>query len=156
MLLLCGITPRYRKIRVTVSGFVDYYKLLGISANATQREVRVAYVRAAKEHHPDKGGSHEHMQRLNLAYATLVDDTKRSAYDRMYRMEAAGAPDAYRVAGEQQANTTDMSDDEIDDFLNSVYAEFVNQPPKPPLHKKVASAVRDQLKKRKAKGGEQA
>lgn len=135
-----------------MSVFIDYYKFLGVSADATQREVRVAYVRAAKEHHPDKGGSHEQMQLLNTAYETLIDDTKRRAYDKIYRMEAGGVGDTYKVSDEQQANGVAMSDEEIDDFMNAVYAEYVNKPAEPPIHKKVASVVRERLKKRKQKG----
>lgn len=49
----------------------DYYRVLGVQRNATQIEIRQAYVRLAKELHPDRGGSVEAMRNLNRAYHAL-------------------------------------------------------------------------------------
>jgi hypothetical protein len=46
--------------------------LLGLSsADYDGVELRRAYRRAASEHHPDRGGSNEHLKRINAAYARL-------------------------------------------------------------------------------------
>lgn len=137
-----------------MSTFTDYYALLGVSVDATPREIRLAYVRLAKQQHPDVGGSHEEMRLLNTAYGTLVNGTKRVAYDKVHRMETIGLTDAYKTSGGHEADGTgpiDMSDDEIDDFMNAIFAEYANKPVEPPLHKKAASVVRKQLRKRKRK-----
>ena len=62
----------------------DYYSVLGISPGATAEEVKQAYFKLAKMHHPDKNGSPDSTARMagiNLAYETLCDSQKRGEYD---------------------------------------------------------------------------
>jgi curved DNA-binding protein CbpA len=61
---------------------VDYYEELGISRNATDEEIRIAYRRKAKAVHPDKGGDPEAMRDTNRAYETLIEPARRLTYDR--------------------------------------------------------------------------
>ena len=139
----------YSKIR-TVSKFVDYYTLLDIPVDASQREVRSAYLKLAKEQHPDKGGSHEVMQLLNKGYETLSSPIKRAAYDKIHRLEAHAISANYTYHGGNASSGgvsgQHMSDDEIDDFISSVFAEYAIKTPEPALHKKASKAVRDYLR----------
>lgn len=48
-------------------GDLDPFKILGVSPNATKDEVQKAYKKKAAEVHPDKGGSHENMIKVNAA-----------------------------------------------------------------------------------------
>jgi molecular chaperone DnaJ len=59
----------------------DYYKILGVSKNASQDEVKAAFRRLAIEHHPDKGGNAEKFKEINEAYQVLGDSGKRKQYD---------------------------------------------------------------------------
>ena len=59
----------------------DYYKILGIDKNATDDQIKQAYRKLAKQHHPDKGGNKEVFQSIQSAYDTLSDPAKRSQYD---------------------------------------------------------------------------
>lgn len=70
----------------TISTFVDYYKLLGLQSSATAVDVRRAYLRLAKKHHPDVGGTVAFMQRLNEAYTTLQGPA-RVSYDHRYQAQ---------------------------------------------------------------------
>lgn len=45
-----------------------WWNVLGVSQDASQEEIRSAYRSLAAKHHPDAGGSHEEMQRINAAY----------------------------------------------------------------------------------------
>jgi curved DNA-binding protein CbpA len=45
---------------------------LGVSLDATHDEIRTAYLRRAKETHPDLGGSHEKFIEVKAAYEALV------------------------------------------------------------------------------------
>jgi hypothetical protein len=60
----------------------DPYEVLGIARGASFEEVRAAYRRACKTHHPDMGGSHEAMVELNTAYAFILNELKQGAQQR--------------------------------------------------------------------------
>ena len=59
----------------------DYYGVLGVDKQASQREIEREYKRQAARHHPDRGGSEEQMKSLNEAYSILKDSNLRRAYD---------------------------------------------------------------------------
>lgn len=49
----------------------DYYTLLGVPSTADHQQIHRAYRDLARRWHPDRGGSHEMMVRLNEAYSVL-------------------------------------------------------------------------------------
>ncbi len=63
----------------------DYYKILGVSRNATQEEIKRAYRRLALKYHPDRNKGNkeaeERFKEINEAYAVLSDPEKRRQYD---------------------------------------------------------------------------
>lgn len=59
----------------------DYYKILGVSRNASKEEIKKAYRRLAHKYHPDKGGDEQKFKEINEAYSVLSDDKKRAQYD---------------------------------------------------------------------------
>lgn len=60
----------------------DYYAVLGLKKGATADEIKKAYRKLAKEHHPDKGGSEDKFKEVSEAYDTLSDSDKKNNYDR--------------------------------------------------------------------------
>lgn len=65
----------------------DYYKVLGVPETATDKEIRRAYRKLAKEHHPDSNPGHEErFKEVSAAYDVLSDDEKRKAYDEVRRL----------------------------------------------------------------------
>jgi len=65
----------------------DYYKVLGVPDTATDKEIRRAYRKLAKEHHPDSNPGHEEtFKEISAAYDVLSDDEKRKAYDEVRRL----------------------------------------------------------------------
>ena len=57
------------------------YKTLGVSKDASHKDIKTAFFKLAKEHHPDKGGNPEEFKRINEAYDILKDPQKRQQFD---------------------------------------------------------------------------
>jgi molecular chaperone DnaJ len=70
----------------------DYYKVLGLSTGATDKEITRAYRKLAKQHHPDTNpGSEEKFKEISGAYDVLGDPVKRKEYDEVRRLGPAAA-----------------------------------------------------------------
>lgn len=123
-------------------GFVDYYALFEVAPDATEAEIRTAFMRLAKQQHPDAGGSLEAMQQLNLAYATLRTAATRRAYDMMHSFQTGTSALHYRETPvPPRGSENSLEDDEIDDFINTIFAEYAIKTPKPNLYDKARSAL---------------
>ena len=63
----------------------DYYEILGVPKDATQEQIKKAYRKLAKAHHPDANpGSKEHEEKfkmVNEAYEVLGNPENRRKYD---------------------------------------------------------------------------
>ena len=72
-----------------------HYDALRLPRGASAQDVRAAYRRLAREHHPDRAGADgEAMARINQAYQVLSDPGQRTRYDQ--RLDALPPP---RVPG---------------------------------------------------------
>jgi|11BtaG_2_1085332.scaffolds.fasta_scaffold41853_1 curved DNA-binding protein len=60
---------------------MDYYSILGVPKDATDKDLKSAYKKASMKHHPDRGGNEETFKQINEAYSTLKDPQKRGMYD---------------------------------------------------------------------------
>lgn len=66
--------------------FKDYYAVLGVERGASADEIKRAYRKLARKHHPDLSQASDaaaRMQEVNEAYDVLRDPEKRAAYDRV-------------------------------------------------------------------------
>ncbi len=50
------------------------YQVLGLTSDASQKEIKKAYRKMALEHHPDKGGSEENFKKIQAAYEKLTKE----------------------------------------------------------------------------------
>ncbi len=72
-------------------GSSSHYQVLRIPVTATEKEIKVAYRKAARKSHPDHGGDAAAFRRVTLAYETLIDAKRRADYDRSYGSRDFGA-----------------------------------------------------------------
>ncbi len=72
----------------------DYYDVLGVKRDASSEEIKRAYRRLAKKHHPDANKSdpqaQEKFKKVLEAYEVLSDPQKRSQYDRVREFSSGG------------------------------------------------------------------
>jgi len=63
----------------------DYYQILGVSRNASEKEIKQAYRRLARKHHPDLNpgdkSAEAKFKEINAAYEVLSNPEKRKKYD---------------------------------------------------------------------------
>lgn len=65
----------------------DYYKVLGVSPETTEKEITRAYRKLAKQFHPDANpGSEERFKEISAAYDVLGDPQRRKEYDEVRRL----------------------------------------------------------------------
>jgi len=78
----------------------DYYAALGVPKDATAEEIKKAYRKLARKHHPDanKGASasEDKFKTLSEAYDILSDPAKRKEYDDARALFGSGG---FRVPG---------------------------------------------------------
>jgi DnaJ-class molecular chaperone len=65
--------------------YKDYYKILGVQRNASQDDIKKAFRKLARKHHPDVNPgdkkAEERFKEINEAYEVLSDPEKRQKYD---------------------------------------------------------------------------
>jgi DnaJ family protein A protein 2 len=68
----------------------DLYRLLEVGRDATSDDIRKAYLKLSRVHHPDKGGDPEKFKEIQQAYEVLSDSSKKEFYDMTGRVPGAG------------------------------------------------------------------
>jgi curved DNA-binding protein len=90
----------------------DYYNILGVSRSATERDIKQAYRKLARQHHPDVNpgdkSAEEKFKQINEAYEVLSDKEKRRKYDK-YGDQWQYADQFEKAQRQQQASGWDFS-----------------------------------------------
>ncbi len=102
----------------------DYYKILGIEQNSSQKQIKEAYRKLAFEYHPDRNkdsnAATEKMKEINEAYSVLSDPYKRKQYDALYNQYGSSGYERFRQ---------DYKDDDIfrGSDINRIFNEFAKK-----------------------------
>jgi curved DNA-binding protein len=68
----------------------NYYDILGVKEDASTDEIKKAFKRLARKHHPDAGGDEARFKDISEAYEVLSDKKKREEYDTFLKFGAFG------------------------------------------------------------------
>ncbi|GAA4396024.1 J domain-containing protein [Nibrella viscosa] len=117
--------------------FIDYYAVLGVPKDASDEDIKKAYRKLARKHHPDLNPNnpeaHKQFQQINEANEVLSDPEKRTKYDqygkdwqqaeqfeqaRRQQQQAYGQP-----PGGGYSFTGDFDDSMFSDFFASMFGE---------------------------------
>ena len=100
----------------------DYYQTLGVAENATTDEIKKAFRRLAKQHHPDRNPNNpqaaDRFKEINEAHDVLSDPEKRKKYDtlRRYGAFAGGGGGGPRGRREATGRGPESGDFDASDF----------------------------------------
>src|SRR2546430_4031735 len=95
----------FREIRLMSVDYKDYYKILGVDKNASQKDIQKAYRKLARQYHPDVNpddkSAEEKFKDINEANEVLSDPEKRKRYDELggYYQQYGRWPDSSGPAG---------------------------------------------------------
>jgi curved DNA-binding protein len=111
--------------------FRDYYEVLGVPRTASADEIKKAYRKLARTHHPDlqpsaeRGRAAERFKEINEAYEVLSDPDKRARYDAVGTGYKSGTDFTPPPGGEWRTTTTGPGDWEdvadFSDFFTSLF-----------------------------------
>jgi molecular chaperone DnaJ len=100
----------------------DYYDVLGLARGASEQDIKSAFRRLAKEHHPDRNPgdttAEQKFKEINEAYEALKDPQKRAAYDQFGHAAFDGSRGGAGGFGPDFASSmSDIFDDLFGEFM---------------------------------------
>lgn len=120
--------------------FIDYYSVLGLKKDASADEIKKAYRKLARKHHPDLNPddkeSHQKFQQINEANEVLSDPEKRKKYDtygenwqhgeesekaRQQQSQSGGFGGGFGGFGGSSSYSYSGDDSEFSDFFESLF-----------------------------------
>lgn len=115
--------------------YKDYYKIMGLADNATDKDIKQAYRRLARKYHPDLNKQPEaesQFKELGEAYEVLKDPKKKQEYDHYRQYSAAHQQDSSSHHQQQAWGAYQEGGFDADgDFFESLFGERFRQSAQP-------------------------
>lgn len=115
--------------------FVDLYEILQVEMDSKFDEIKMAYIKMAKQHHPDQGGSTDKFLEITRAYEILYNKETRKEYDLYYlkkNMDEFKSDDITRLRDDFKnfvsTNTKPISKEELDKLYAETFTECKDDP----------------------------
>ena len=113
---------------MALNGFKDYFKILGISRNATDKEIKSAFRKLARKFHPDlhphDDKAESEFKEINEAYEILSDEDKKKSYEQYLRYWFKNR-DGKSKDFDRENNDMDFNESlSFDDFLSDLIGRF--------------------------------
>jgi curved DNA-binding protein len=106
-----------------MAAYKDYYRILGVSRLASDKEIRAAFRKSAAKYHPDKNpgdkSAEERFKEVNEAHTVLADPEKRKFYDRYG--SASGPPP---FSGARPGDFSWSEGGDFSDFFQNLFGNF--------------------------------
>lgn len=103
----------------------DFYQVLGVSADASQKDITKAYRKLARQLHPDQNpgdaAAEERFKEVAAAYDVLGDESKRREYDEVRRLGPMAGGARGGGPGGFSFNVGDMQGGDIGDLLGQMF-----------------------------------
>ena len=103
----------------------DYYKLLGVPATATAKEITKAYRKLARDSHPDThpgdDAAEDRFKEVSAAYDVLGDDAKRKEYDEVRRLGPMAGYSPGGPGGGPGGTSFNVGTDGLGDILGQMF-----------------------------------
>ncbi len=110
--------------------FIDLYNILDVDMEAKSDEIKNAYIKLVKVHHPDHGGNPEMFQQITRAYEILHNKETRKEYDLYYlkkSMDEFKGDDFNRLKADYSnfvtANTKPVSKEKLDEIYEDIFKD---------------------------------
>ncbi len=108
--------------------FVDYYKVLGVAKTATEKEIKQAYRKLARKHHPDLNPNdktaQKKFQEINEANEVLSDIDNRKKYDKYGKDWKHGEEFEKANQQQQQSQRNSQSQNQHDSFSEQDFSDY--------------------------------
>ncbi|WP_068984846.1 J domain-containing protein [Lysinibacillus xylanilyticus] len=103
-----------------------HYETLGVSRDATHDQIKLAYRKLSKKHHPDVSGGNKESEKIFLevteAYKVLKDQASREAYDA--RLDGVGQSWSRGQTNEKQSSRQQSTEKKPDFNMNNIEKNF--------------------------------
>ncbi|MEX3745983.1 MULTISPECIES: J domain-containing protein [Lysinibacillus] len=103
-----------------------HYETLGVSRDATYDQIKLAYRKLSKKHHPDVSGGNKESEKIFLevteAYKVLKDQASREAYDA--RLDGVGQSWSRGQTNEKQSSRQQSTEKKPDFNMDNIEKNF--------------------------------